>query len=59
MQLFIYFNYSPVVVDFQITESLIKCVNTTYRYVQIACINTQHLPLTDARELNKENQVHL
>lgn len=57
MQLFIYFNYSPVVVDFQITESLIKCVNITY--VQITCINTQHLPLTDARELNKENQVHL
>lgn len=57
MQLFIYFNYSPVVADFQITESLIKCVNTTY--VQITCINTQHLPLTDARELNKENQVHL
>lgn len=58
MQLFIYFNYSPVVADFQITESLIlKCVKTTY--VQITCINTQHLPLTDARELNKENQVHL
>ena len=57
MQLFIYFNYSPVVADFQITESLIKCVKTTD--VQITCINTQHLPLTDARELNKENQVHL
>lgn len=57
MQLFIYFNYSPVVADFSITESLIKCVNTTY--IQITCINTQHLPLTDARELNKENQVHL